>query len=486
MHIAIITRASKDREDTRISVKTQDERCRRLAADKWPELPIETYEDNDESGADPAAKRERFNAFLAALRAGDVAHVVAHEQSRITRIPEVWEQLTVALSLADIKEIHTVQQGIISVGSGNRLVGRLLAIVDAEEVERTRARVLAAHQQLATEGRPQGGRCYGFDYAKDEDKRSVRVINPAEAEVVREIADRLINGHSATSIAADLNARDVSSPRGKGRWHLSSVKYVISKPAVAGLRSHHGKLTDGRWDAIVPEARWRKAVRALGADVVNGRDGKQHRVRRVHQSNTRRWLLTGGIAACAQCQMPLAVAHTNGRACYTCRKDMGDKACAKVSISPAADVEAWVVREIMLTVERSPRLLKAVNGQPDPKRGKLHDELTAAEDALREQARRFGLGEITDVEWEAMAGPLRARAAKARDGLAALPELDIDLPPFDQIAALWDDMPLRQRRAFIEQVVRRVEISPALRKGYAKRGEEDKRIRERVHIIWRA
>jgi DNA invertase Pin-like site-specific DNA recombinase len=143
-----------------------------------------------------------------------------------------------------IEKIDTVQQGVISVGSGNRLVGRLLAIVDAEEVERTRARVLAAHQQLAVEGRPQGGRCYGFDYERDAEKRSVRVINPAEAQVVREIADKLVSGHSATSIAGDLNARGVPSPRGKGRWHLSSLKYVISKPAVAGLRSHHGKLTE--------------------------------------------------------------------------------------------------------------------------------------------------------------------------------------------------------------------------------------------------
>jgi hypothetical protein len=54
------------------------------------------------------------------------------------------------------------------------------------------------------------------------------------------------------------------------------------------------------------------------------------------------------------------------------------------------------------------------------------------------------------------------------------------LPPFDQIAELWDEMPLRQRRAFIARVVRRVKIGPALRKGYAKRGEEDKRIREWV------
>jgi hypothetical protein len=386
------------------------------------------------------------------------------------------------------------------VGSGNGLVGRLLAIVDAAEVERTRARVLAAHAELAREGRPQGGRCYGFDYDKDDNNRSVRVVNPSVAEVVREIADKLVNGHSATSIAADLNARSVPPPqpmmrdkqtgerkfRPSARWHLSSVKYVISKPAVAGLRSHHGKITKGRWDEIIPEDRWRKAVRALGATVVNGSDGKQHKVHRAHQTNTRRWLLTGGIAVCAPCKTPLTVAHTtNGRAAYTCRKDMDDNACGKLAISPAEDVEALVVREIMLTVERSPRLLKAVNGQPDPKRGKLHAELTAAEDALRVQARRFGLGEITDVEWEAMAAPLRARASRARDGLAALPQLNIDLPPFDQIAALWDEMPLRQRRAFIERVAHRVEIAAALRKGYARRGQEDKRILERVRIVWR-
>jgi hypothetical protein len=192
--------------------------------------------------------------------------------------------------------------------------------------------------------------------------------------------------------------------------------------------------------------------------------------------------MTGGLAICAQCKHPMTISHTSGRIYYGCRDAQG---CHKVAISPAQDVEAWVAREVLITVERSPRLLKLVTGRPDPKQAKLHAELTAAEDALRAQARRFGEGAITDVEWEAMAGPLRARAAKARGGLAALPDPDIDLPPFDQIKARWDEMPLRQRRAFIERVVRHVGIGPALRKGYAKRGEEDKRIRERVHIIWR-
>jgi hypothetical protein len=174
----------------------------------------------------------------------------------------VWEKFTVALTLAGINKVYTVRSGIIPVDEGNRLMGRLRALIDAEEVERTRIRMRKTHEQLAIEGRPQGGRCYGYRYERDDEGRSVRVVNDDEAKVVREIADRLVNGHSATSIAADLNARGVAppqpmmrdkqtgekKPRPNPRWHISSVKYVISKPAVAGLRSHHGKITrpDGR------------------------------------------------------------------------------------------------------------------------------------------------------------------------------------------------------------------------------------------------
>jgi site-specific DNA recombinase len=485
MHVAIITRASRDREDRRISSDRQEDRCKHLAAEHFPELAVEIYCDNNVSGADPNAERPALDRFLAQLRAGQVAQVVTHEQSRITRIPEVWERVTVALTLAGITKVHTVQSGIIPVDEGNRLLGRLRALIDAEEVERTRIRMRGTHQQLAIEGRHHGGRCYGFTKEDGPDGRPVRVHDPDEAKVVREIADRLVNGHSATSIAADLNARNVAAPRGKGRWHISSVRYVISKPAVAGLRSHHGTITTARWDAIVPEDRWRKALRSLGAGVVIGQDGKQHPVRRNHQSNGRKWLMTGGLAICAKCQHPMAINHSAGRSHYACR-DTDPKACHRVAISRAEDVEAWVTREVLITVERSPRLLKLISGSPDPKQAKLHAELSAAEDALKAQARRFGEGEITEVEWDAMAGPLRARAAKARDGLAALPDPDIDLPPFDQIKARWADMPLRQRRAFIERVVRAVEIGPALHRGKTKRGEEDMRMRQRVRIVWRA
>jgi DNA invertase Pin-like site-specific DNA recombinase len=93
---------------------------------------------------------------------------VCHEQSRLTRQPAQWDERVVTLHKAGIAKVNTVQGRTVPVEPGNRLVGRIMSVIDAEEVERTRARILAAHEQLAGEGRPNGGRQYGPKVASSQ------------------------------------------------------------------------------------------------------------------------------------------------------------------------------------------------------------------------------------------------------------------------------------------------------------------------------
>ncbi len=211
------------------------------------------------------------------------------------------------------------------VDPGNRLVGSIMNLIDAEEVERTKARTRASHEQLAKEGRPSGTQAYGYRRVT-KNGRPMYEVDPVEAAVVRRMCDELIAGHSASAICQRLNDDGIATPRpsvqargADGRpvlgddgkpvrvprpgthWRPASLRSVVTKASIAGLRTHHGEVTGpAMWAAIVDEETWRKATRALhSATVVDSRG------RRVHAPGAyrarRKWLLTGGLARCGFC-----------------------------------------------------------------------------------------------------------------------------------------------------------------------------------------
>src|SRR5262245_56439488 len=107
--IAIYARTSRDREDKRVSIRRQVERCTKRANDLFPGVEVRAYDkDNNKSGADPDVVREDYERLLNDIRRGQVAQVVVHEQSRLTRQPQQWNQLVVILTRAGIEKIHTV------------------------------------------------------------------------------------------------------------------------------------------------------------------------------------------------------------------------------------------------------------------------------------------------------------------------------------------------------------------------------------------
>ena len=57
----IYARASLDRTERRISVDRQIERCRALAAERYPDLTVVVYQDNNRSASDPDVQRPGFD-----------------------------------------------------------------------------------------------------------------------------------------------------------------------------------------------------------------------------------------------------------------------------------------------------------------------------------------------------------------------------------------------------------------------------------------
>jgi site-specific DNA recombinase len=483
---AIYARASKDRDDRRISTDRQLERCRKLAADLFPALPVREFVDNNLSGANPDVTRPAYDALVAAIRRGEVSEVVAHEQSRLTRQPGQWDDLVITLGRAGIDKIHTVQQGPVAVGSGNRLLGRIMAAVDAEETERAKARFMAMHEQLAADGRPSGRRPYGYDRTMGSDGRAELVINQHEAKVIRLIAERILAGHSARAVLDELHAQFIPAPRGP-RWSHTGLVSAVTKPTVAGLRAHRGQVVGkARWEAILPPERWERVVRALGSETVIDTRGRTRKAGRIRTRSPRKWLLTGGLAVCGKCGAPMAagprrqrVDGTHSPGAYRC----SSLDCGHVQLGPADAVEEHVVG-LVLDYLDDPKMASRLTAAPDTERSPLIAELAEVDAVIARVADELGTGAVDYDTFTRIHGPAKARADALRSRLADLSDPEVDLPEASVVREQWETMPLGQHRAVLDRVVERVVIHPRV-VGSKRSVIAAERVAERVELVWR-
>jgi site-specific DNA recombinase len=124
----------------------------------------------------------------------------------------------------------TVQAGELDLATASgRMVARMLGAAARHESEQKGERVRRVRQQAAQAGRAHGP--LGYGYTAD------RAIDPVQAAVIREIADRILVGETLYSMAADLNKRDVPTPgHAANRWRSVTIRQTIMRASLAGWR----------------------------------------------------------------------------------------------------------------------------------------------------------------------------------------------------------------------------------------------------------
>lgn len=258
---AVYVRISRDAEGTEAGVERQEADCRALAERMG--LPVvRVFTDND-IGASVKSKKARpsYRAMLEAVRAGEVAVVLAYSNSRITRRPMDWEEL-MKLSESHGLEVHTVVSSSANFATADgKMILRYLAANDAAEADRISERVTRAKLQNVEQGTYRGGpRPFGYQDGGME-------LHGTEADAVRDASRRLLAGESLRSIAADLTAHGFTGTRATDK-PLSAIQLrdILLRARNAGLMEHRGKITGPAvWPAILDESVW-QAVRSILTD----------------------------------------------------------------------------------------------------------------------------------------------------------------------------------------------------------------------------
>ena len=247
--VALYCRISVDRQGRKEGVDAQERWGREYAAEHWPGRPVRVFSDNNVSAARDDIRPE-YDQLRAAIRAGEITHLWAVEQSRLERRELHWFELAAELDAAGIKTVDTLRDGVLQVHDD---VAGIRAVLNAGEVRKLKRRVNDKLDELAAQGRPAGGAFFGYRRTVTAAGVKTLEIVPEEAEAIRWAAQAVLSGWSLTNISAELRRRGHRGVLG-GHLGTSTVRTMLSSPAIAGQRQHRGVIVGrGNWEPIISE-----------------------------------------------------------------------------------------------------------------------------------------------------------------------------------------------------------------------------------------
>jgi DNA invertase Pin-like site-specific DNA recombinase len=432
----VYVRISQDRNGDELGVDRQRQDCERLAKRRGWKIG-EVFVDDDRS-AYSGKPRPGYDRLLDAVKDGTIGAVVAWHPDRLHRSPRDLEDFIDVIE-ASGAAVATVQSGELDLSTASgRMVARVVGAMARHESEQKSERICRQREQMATQGRPHGGRrAFGYD-------KSGTTIIDAEAKLIREAVARVLAGESLRAIATDWNDRRIASSSGR-EWTIVSLRSMLTGPRLAGLRVHRGEVVgNGSWQAIITRAE-HDEIRALFGNP---------RVRRVGRPATS---LLGGILRCACGARMVHSIRSDGARRYVCQAQPGKDGCGRVAIQ-AERTEQTVTDDVLRHLD-GPGLARM---RATPK-GSPGREIPELEERLGDLAEMFGVGEITKAQFLRAKKPLDVRLARARNALDANASCAA-LAPFrdaKQLRDEWEGLGTERQRNIIAAVVDYVEITPA-------------------------
>jgi len=324
----------------------------------WTCLP-DLYDDGGFTGANidrPALKR-----LMADIEAGKVDCVVVYKVDRLSRSLLDFGRLMETFDKYKVSFVSVTQAFSTASSMGRLILNVLLSFAQFEREmisERTRDKIAAARRK----GKWSGGMpILGYTVVKTK-----LVVDPAEAELVRQIFAMYLERRSLLAVVKELNARGWRTKRwttkkGEARggrvFGKNALYQLLTNVVYLGNVRYKDEVHAGEHEAIVEPPVFEKVQALL---LQNGQNGGRE-VRNKHGA------LLRGLLHCAACNCGMSHSFTSKGTrqyrYYTCQnaQSRGWEACPSPSI-PAGEIERFVVDEIKC-IGRDPGVIKETLAQ---------------------------------------------------------------------------------------------------------------------------
>lgn len=249
---AIYTRLSrvqtgrgKRRRNEYETVERQEAIIRKWAAEQGiPVSERHVYPDNDLSAWKSDGKRGHWNLMLAAAARREFPGILTYKLDRFARNgPDGYELIRLGETGLIIDGPNSGRINLRT-AQGRKVFRDAISAAEFESDNTSERARDALAERIANGLQLGGGRLYGFEVLSEvreyyDDVEPVQ--RPAEAEVIREAARRMLDGEPLYKIAADFNERGLLTVRGK-KWSGGTLRAVVGAPRNGGWVVAHGKI----------------------------------------------------------------------------------------------------------------------------------------------------------------------------------------------------------------------------------------------------
>lgn len=453
--VALYARISQDTSGQAIGVVDQLEHARTFACARGYEVVAE-HADNDIS-AFRGVNRPDYQKVLTLARDRRIDRVIVYHLTRMTRNRLERAEFIDSFHKCEVN-VSEAQGGDydLSTAAGRTWVDIQGALATWES-EIKSERVTAAAARRARSGRPSGDLGYGWS-KHGLGSAATWTEHPREANVVREIVNRLLAGDTLRGITEDLNRRGEPAPKTTA-WGKTSVKKLAVRESNVAQRVHHRGLPDeerfdGCWPAIVDRVKHEKVVALLTQPA-------RRTNTTVTRPGARRHLLSWGIGECGVCGDKLrAVTRRGNRGTpldlYICDSKKGCVGRSERAVDN-------LVKSVVIGRMSMPDALDFLLGD-DAEARRWSERIVEISRRLTDAADAFADGAITAEQLRQITARLRPELDDAeRCRAASVVSLDLDaLRPLagPQADQRWDEMAIAQRRAVLSTLGIRVIIDP--------------------------
>ncbi|MBT2266392.1 recombinase family protein [Rhodococcus erythropolis] len=427
MRAFIYCRISADRIGAGLGVERQRQDCESLAETLgW--TVVDTFIDNDLS-AYSGKPRPAYLQMLEAIQAGAATAIVAWHTDRLHRSPA---ELETFISLCDKHStiVRTVQAGELDLSSpSGQMTARIVGAVARHEIDHARKRMVAAHAQAAENGRAHGKIPFGYSAVRDDSGAiTSRVPDAGEAALVQEAVARILGGEATRAVTQDWTSRGIVTRAGKP-WNPRSLREMLMRPTLAGLRSHRGSTSKGSWEPIISEDEHVRLV-ALYSDPS----------RRTNRDTRAKHLLSG-IALCGLCGSSVQWLSAKGYPNYACT------GCTRISRS--VKFVDGIVEETLIDLV-SNRQYERVTEPVISRQSDVESELAALQARMDTAADMLADGDLDRLGYQRVKSRVEPRLAELKKLMRPVSSSAIldDLRRGEPLQN-WSRMTLDARRAAI-------------------------------------